>query len=194
MRRVSAGGLAALGAILLAAVFFPPASARAQTFADGLSGFTQNSDEPIEIESDELEVRDTEGVAVFRGSVVVRQGAAVMRTARLVVEYEGGGGTPGATAAGAEQRIRSLEASGGVVITSDDQTATGETASFDMAREVIVMSGDVVLTQGGNVVRGDRLTVNLATRESRIESPDRATGGGRVRGLFIPGQAPGQAN
>jgi lipopolysaccharide export system protein LptA len=48
-----------------------------------------------------------------------------------------------------------------------------------MDRDVITMSGDVILTQGQNVVHGERLIVNLKTKEGRIE-------GGRVQTLIAP--------
>jgi lipopolysaccharide export system protein LptA len=54
-----------------------------------------------------------------------------------------------------------------------------------MKSNTVVLSGKVVVSQGQNVLRGDRLVVDLTAQTSRLES---ARGGsGRVQGLFLPG-------
>ena len=76
-----------------------------------------------------------------------------------------------------------------MVVTQKDQVVTGETAVFDTKANMITMLGGIVLTQGKNVLRGDRLMVDMATGVSRVESDS-----GRVQGLFISsggGGAPG---
>ncbi|MDB5580226.1 MAG: OstA-like protein, partial [Bradyrhizobium sp.] len=73
--------------------------------------------------------------------------------------------------------IRRLEARGSVVVTQKDQVVTGETAVFDTKANSVTMLGGVVLTKGKNVLRGDRLVVDMTTGVSRVE-------GGRVQGLF----------
>ena len=80
--------------------------------------------------------------------------------------------TPGP---GGQQRIKRLEARGGVVVTQKDQTATGETGVFDMKSNTVTLNGEVVMTQGQNVLRGDRLVVNL-TNGVRASSPARMAG------------------
>ena len=64
-------------------------------------------------------------------------------------------------------------------MTQKDQVVTGETAVFDTKTNLITMLGGVVLTQGKNVLRGDRLMVDMTTGVSRVESDS-----GRVQGLF----------
>ena len=75
-----------------------------------------------------------------------------------------------------------LEARGNVVVTQKDQVVTGETAVFDTKTNLITMLGGVVLTQCRNVLRGDRLAVDMTTGVSRVESDS-----GRVQGLFDQG-------
>jgi lipopolysaccharide export system protein LptA len=81
-----------------------------------------------------------------------------------------------------------------VVVTQKDQVVTGDTAVFDTKTNLITMLGSIVLTQGKNVLRGDRLLVDMTTGVSRVESES-----GRVQGLFqssgqggpmIPGASP----
>ena len=94
-----------------------------------------------------------------------------------------------------DSSIRRLEAKGNVVVTQKDQVVTGETAIFDTKANLITMTGGVVLTQCKNVLRGDRLLVDMTTGVSRVESDS-----GRVQGLFdqsdkgcgaAPGAPPG---
>ncbi len=163
--------LIAAAAAYLSASF----GASAQDFAAAFSGFDAGSDAPIQIEADQLEVRDTEKTAIYSGNVQVRQGDTVLEAPALRVFYTGEGAnaeTPGA-------QVSRIEAGPGVLVRSGEQTASSDRAVFDMGRDLITMSGNVVLTQGSNVVRGERLVVNLATKEGRIE-------GGRVQTLIGP--------
>lgn len=161
---------------------------------NALQGFSQNRDQPVKIEAATLEVRDKQKQATFSGNVHVVQGDTDMRCKSLVVFYEqereGVAGstmkaeTPGP---GGQQKIKKLEARGSVVVTQKDQTATGEFGLFDMTTNTVTLSGNVVMTQGPNVLRGERLVVDLANGVSRVESGK--NGQGRVQGLFLPGSA-----
>ena len=164
---------------------------------NALQGFSKNKGQPVSIEAERLEVRDKDKTATFAGKVQVVQGDTTLRCATLTVFYaEPAGlkpeaGKPVAKIPNtAEQKIKKLDAKGDVVVTQKDQIATGETASFDMDKNVVTMSGNVVLTQGPNVVRGSRLVVDLTNGYSRVESGEGK--GGRVQGLFVPsGSQPG---
>jgi lipopolysaccharide export system protein LptA len=91
--------------------------------------------------------------------------------------------TPGP---GGSSSIRRLEARGNVVVTQKDQIVTGETAVFETKTNLITMLGSVVLTQCKNVLRGDRLMVDMTTGVSRVESDS-----GKVQGLFNQMAGPG---
>jgi lipopolysaccharide export system protein LptA len=167
-------------AAALAACVLGAGGASAQQATNAFDGFSSNSDEPVNIEADQLDVREKDQAAVFTGNVVVTQAESRLETKALTVFYTGGA-TAGAPAT--SRSIKRLEADGSVVVTSKDQKATGSKGVFDMASNTVVMTGGVVLSQGPNVIRGDRLFVDLTKQTSRIE-----TGGstGRVRGLFLP--------
>jgi lipopolysaccharide export system protein LptA len=176
------------------------ACADAQTAPQGppnaLQGFSQNRDQPVHIEAATLEVRDKQKQATFSGDVRVKQGDTGLRCKSLVVFYEQDGeaadksktlqaATPGP---GGEQRIKRLEAHGGVVVTQKEQTATGDLGVFDMKANTVTLTGNpVVMTQGQNVLRGEKLVVDLTSGVSRVESSK--GGQGRVQGLFQPGSS-----
>ncbi len=184
------------------------AGAGAQTAPSGppnaLQGFSQNRDQPVHIEAATLEVRDKQKQATFSGDVRVKQGDTALRCKSLVVFYEQDGETAesktlqaASPGPGGEQRIKRLEAHGGVVVTQKEQTATGDLGIFDMKANTVTLTGNpVVMTQGQNVLRGEKLVVDLTSGVSRVESSKGSQG--RVQGLFQPGsgglEKPGNNN
>jgi len=90
---------------------------------------------------------------------------------------------------GGSSQISRLEARGGVTVVQKDQTATGDSALFDMKTNTVTLQGNVVVSQGPNVMRGERLVVDLTTGVSRV---DAGKSNGPVRMLIQQG-AP-QAN
>lgn len=173
---------------------FLAGTVQAQTFSDAFAGFGSNEGEPIEIEASELQVEDNDKIATFVGNVVVTQGETSLKTERLKVFYAGSGTEAASSEGAVQQRISRLEAEGSVYVTSKDQTAKGDSASFDMTREVMVMTGrEVVLSQGPNVVVGNRLTVNLKTGQANLTAGKGQVAGqgggngGRVKVRIQPG-------
>jgi lipopolysaccharide export system protein LptA len=182
-----------LGLAFLLAV---PATAAPQPKGppNALQGFSQNRDQPVQIDAATLEVRDKDKVATFSGNVHVKQGDTTMLCKTLVVFYEQDAGTndkkgkaesmpAAAPGPGGQQHIKRLEARGGVVVTQKDQTATGDLGIFDMATNTVTLTGHVMMTQGKNVLRGEKLVVNLTSGDARVESGKHQ----RVQGLFRGG-------
>jgi lipopolysaccharide export system protein LptA len=180
------------------------AQSAVQGVPNAMQGFSQNRDQPIQIEAATLEMRDKKKEATFAGNVKVVQGDTTMTSKILVVFYDSAtqqAATPAANAKaaakpapiqsatpgpGGSSSIKRLEAKGSVVVTQKDQVVTGETAVFDTRANLITMLGGVVLTQCKNVLRGDRLLVDMTTGVSRVESDN-----GKVQGLFIQSQGCG---
>jgi len=181
-----------------------PASAAAKP------GLSENKDAPVQIEAATLEVHDKSKTATFSGNVQVMQGDTTMRCRSLVVFYgqevgigEGGaeattgttvksplGGTKGA------QNIRRIEARGAVTVLTKDQNVSGDLGIYDLKTKTITLSGNVVVSQGQNVIHGERVIVDTETGNARVESGGsgagaNAAGGGRVRALIQPGKGQG---
>ena len=171
----------------------PPNSAGPQNQGppNALQGFSQNRDQPVRIQSDNLVVRDKEKMATFSGNVHVVQGDTEMDSKVLVVFYvdtSKPGPVPATTMKTAppgappgsgdqQQQIKRIEATGGVLVTQKEQKAAGDSGTFDMQSNTVTLNGNVVVTHGKDVVRGQRLVVDLNTGVSRID-------GGRVDALF----------
>lgn len=163
-------------AMLLAAALLLPGAAFAQ------QGFRADPDKPIEIEADALEVEDAKQTATFSGNVRVVQGDMRMRSEKVIVHYDGSGQNG--------SRISRISATGNVLISSpDQQTASGDWATYTVRSRQIEMGNSVVLRQGENIIRGSRLMVDLASGQARVTGGTGGETGGttRVRGLFQPG-------
>ena len=186
----SRSGLVALTLALLlpASQALPARAAGEGGMSDAFKGFGSNGKDPIQIEADSLEVLDKDRNAVFTGNVNVRQKDTVLKTQRLKVFYEGKAAEGLSQAAGgSNQQIRRFEAEGRVLINQKDQTVTGDHGWFDMRSQTAQISGSVVLTQGKNVARGDRLSVDLRSGQYRLEN----SGPGRVQLILEPQKADG---
>lgn len=193
-------------AVLLALALASPLSA--QNVSNAFGGLSENSSDPIDIEADLLTVYDAKKKATFKGNVKVVQGTTTLRADELDVYYVGGTerltgqkneaipvanktSEPGNKGGddGPEARISKIEARGSVVIVSgDDQTTTSDWAIYDVPIQIVTVGGNVVLSQGQNVLKGDRLVIDLKTGESRFENTGGAGSGGRIRALFMPKQ------
>jgi len=158
-------------------------------------GFSRNRKDPVNIEANYLEVRDKDKVAVFKGNVVVVQGDTTMRCKELEVHYEGSAlgtdprqkvpATKGQQKSESAQRIKRLIAIGGVIVIAKDQKAVGDKGTFEMATNIVILDGNVVVTQGQNVMNGDKLTVNLTAGTSKLDGV-KQQGTQRVKGVFVP--------
>ncbi|MEQ9143067.1 MAG: lipopolysaccharide transport periplasmic protein LptA [Parvibaculaceae bacterium] len=181
---------------LLFASLFALAPARAEP-GDPPVGFRADPDAPIEIEADSLEVEQTAEKATFVGNVVAVQGPMQLNSDRLVVHYaqKSGDTADDSGEPGSGTEITHIRATGNVHVTSeDDQSADGDWALYQVSNAEITMGDAVVLRQGENVIRGQRLTIDLNSGQARVDGGVSATdgengGSGRVRGLF---QAPQQ--
>jgi lipopolysaccharide export system protein LptA len=176
-------------------------------------GQFENKDAPVQIEAATLEVHDKSKTATFSGNVQVVQGDTTMRCRSLVVFYgqevgigESGGEATTGTAAKSPlggskgaQNIRRIEARGGVTVLTKDQSASGDLGIYDLKTKTITLSGNVVVSQGQNVIHGERVVVDTETGNARVESGGTGAGtsagsGGRVRALIQPGKGQGGAS
>jgi lipopolysaccharide export system protein LptA len=166
----------------------------------------ENKDAPVQIEAATLEVHDKSKTATFSGNVQVVQGDTTMKCRSLVVFYgqEVGLGEATAQASNATnvksprgaQNIRRIEARGAVTVITKDQSASGDLGIYDLKTKTITLSGNVVVSQGQNVIHGERVVVDTETGNARVESGATGTsaggpGSGRVRALIQPGKGQG---
>ncbi|MGQ0455449.1 MAG: LptA/OstA family protein [Hyphomicrobium sp.] len=134
---------------------------------------------PVTVESATLDVDDAAKQAVFRGNVRAVQGDFVIQSTELTAAYSGSAGLSGGDGKQAPAQLSKLKARNSVQITSTDgQKATGDWADFDSRANTATLGGDVVMTQGKNVVRGTKLVIDMTTGQSVINTEPSTSGGG----------------
>ena len=148
---------------------------------DDLLGAVDTS-QPIEITANTLEIEQGLGLAVFSGNVSAVQGDMILRAETLKVYYRTNDASD--PEIDAEERISRIEADGQVHFATPTESARGKRGTYDVEGRTITMTGGVMLTRGDNVLRGNRLELNLATGRSKLFGNGES--GDRVHGLFVP--------
>ncbi len=183
---------ASLAVSLLAAM---PASAQ----------LSQNSDAPVDISADQLEVVNTQCLATYRGAAEALQDTARLRADVLKIFYKTrqaptgpqavaaqAAGANGAMGGKCDSQLDRMEASGTVYYLTPQQRVRGDSAVYQAGSDTIIISGDVIAIQGQNVLRGSRLVIKVSTGDAQMQGagPGKA---GRVRTVIYPKQQPAVA-
>jgi len=173
----------------------------AQATGEMFKGFQSDESGPVNVEADQLDVSQKDGqrISTFSGNVTVTRGDSILKAGKIAIyssdEKVGAdpSGKPAAKTSAATAGLPGagnftrIEASGKVYVNSGDQTATGDNAVVDMVAQTVTLLGNVVLSQGPNVITGDRLVWDMETGKARIDQK----AGSRIRGVFTPGATPG---
>jgi lipopolysaccharide transport protein LptA/LPS export ABC transporter protein LptC len=166
-----------------------PAAVKSETVKVGTSQFDLSGarGKPVDIEADTLVIFDAKKLAEFNGNVKASQGKMTMRSKHLKVKYSGEAAKDSSGKKAGGGNISSIRAEGKVLInTADDQSTTSDWALFDVVSQNVTIGGNVVLSQSGNVIKGDQLVIDLKTNRSRIVNAGDPTKRQRVQGLFMP--------
>lgn len=173
MMRMRAPGIILATAVFAATAAFAQVKQEQPTSA--LKGHNTNA--PVDVTSDRIEVQDRADRAVFTGNVHATQADLTLDTQRLTVAYSGGTGN---------LQINRLDAAGGVVVHSPSETAKGDFGVYDLDRKLITLIGNVQLNRENNQVNGSRLVIDLDSGRAVIDGgpPGVNSSGGRVTGHF----------
>jgi len=166
--------LLSAASVLASAAVTQAALAQGAGPISALRGLDSNA--PIDVAADRIEVQDRADRAIFTGNVKVRQASLSLDTERLTVAYSSAGGV----------QIRRLDAAGGVVVRSPSETARGNFGIYDLDKRLITLVGAVQLNRGGSQVMGSRLVIDLDSGRAVIDggAPGVGQSGGRVTGRF----------
>lgn len=155
-----------------------------------------NNNGPIDVTADKLEMVDAEHLAIWRGNVEAVQNGSRLVADTVNVYFSGKSAAPakpvakpaagGAASVGQDWgAVQRMVAEGHVFFVSQDQTARGEHAVYELEPDTITMTGDVVVVQGDNVVKGDKLVIQVKTGHADIISNAQGRNKPeRVRGVF----------
>lgn len=165
--------------VLPALVHVGPAAAQTSALAK------HNTEAPVDFDADHVEVRDNDQQALLTGSVRITQGTLTLTADQVKMFYR--------RAPGKQPEIQRMDAQGNVKLTSPSERASGRYGIYDVTQRIITLSGNVVLTRGESVLRGQRLSIDLDSGRSTLDSASGSTGskslapasGGRVSGRFV---------
>jgi lipopolysaccharide export system protein LptA len=144
-----------------------------------------NSKDPVNIAAAKLDYFDKEQKLVYTGNVVATQGESELQTRTLVIFLTPKDALAPVGVPSSSSQIRRMEAAGPVTIVSKDQTGTGDSGVYEKSENKVYLIGNVTLTQGPNVTKGDKLTYDLNTKQAAVT--------GRVRSMFLPSGGTGDA-
>lgn len=141
-----------------------------------------DSDKPVSIAADRLDYFEKDNKAIYEGHVIVVQGDSRLSCSRLTIFMEARqtqNAAPPSQDTGASSRLKHMDCVGPVKVVSKDQTATSDAGTYDKKEHQVVLTGHVVMSDGKNVTRGERLVYDLKTGTAHMQ-------GGRVTGFFLP--------
>ena len=138
-----------------------------------------NSSAPIDITADEAEVINSQCLAIWRGDAEALQARTRLRAQVIRVHSRKEGDGCGST--------ERLEAEGRVYYVTAGRAVRADSAVYAAGSDTITLTGDVIVVEGRNVARGDRLVVNVETGQAQMSSNAKGRNRpGRVRGVFYP--------
>jgi lipopolysaccharide export system protein LptA len=136
-----------------------------------------DSNAPISISSDSFQADLNAKSGTYSGNVVIVQGDTKLRANSVRL-------------ATVNSKLDKVMANGNVVVDSPTSgTVTGDNGVYSVVPRIVVMTGNVILKKGKDVMRGAQLTVNLATGKAVMGGGKTQTGtqgAGRVQGVFLP--------
>lgn len=144
-----------------------PGLGNAQNTAVGFGSVKADPSLPVEVTADNLEVDQSDGSANFSGNVIIIQGVMRLSADKVLVIYKP-----------EQSGIERLEATGNVILVNGPDAAEAQRAEYTIDSGTIVMSGNVLVNQGGSTLTSSQLVVNLTSGTAQMA--------GRVKTILTP--------
>src|SRR5581483_8855114 len=147
------------------------------------------SSAPVDITADQLETTNGACTSIWRGHAEALQDTARLRADVLTIDFarKDGGGGGGKT--GACGDVTRMHAEGSVYYVTPNQKVRGDAAVYEAANDTLTVTGDVVATQGMNVLRGTKMVFNTQTGQGHmVGAASGRNKAARPRGVFYPKQ------
>jgi lipopolysaccharide transport protein LptA len=174
-------------------------------FSFQASAQESNNAAPIEVTADnELKWNRADRIITAEGNAVVRQGADSIAAPTITALYNENDAievyqvtaAPNATLIRENQELTAYEvvadfdngelsqvtANGDVILQSEGETLYGDKAIYDTIEQTVVITGNVRIEQGQNILEGNRAVFDLTTNISTMTGG--ASGNDRVRAVF----------
>lgn len=130
-----------------------------------LGGISADPTAAVEVSADNLSVDQDTGTAIFTGNVMIGQGNLRLSAQSVRVVYSEATGD-----------IAQLKATGGVTFVTDTEAAEATDADYNLTTGQLILSGNVLLTQGASALSADKMSIDLTSGNAQMS--------GRVRTIF----------
>ncbi len=144
-----------------------------------LLALSTDRNQPIEVEADSLEVRDTENMSIYSGNVRLNQGSMALRSERLVIYFNDQNELTLMELTGSPATFRQLNNQQQEMIGQADRLEYRELES------TLILLGNARLSHKGDTIESNRISINTDTESIQAGSSDADD---RVKMLIQPRQ------
>jgi lipopolysaccharide export system protein LptA len=161
----------AVCAIVLSAVAVNPAG----VWGEVKPKVAIDKSQPLQVDADRLDAYNDKKTAVFSGNVVASQGSRTIYAERMTIYYREDRKASGQASPAVKESnsIEKIEAKGNVKVTEGERMATGDDAVFDQDAQKITMTGNAVLKEGKNIIKGNKVVIFLQENRGVVESGEK---------------------
>ena len=156
--------------VLLVALFLPTA----------LLALSGDSEQPIAVEADSLEVREQDGISIYEGNVLLVQGSLELRSDRMVIHFNDAGELELMEMTGSPARFRQLD---------DEQLEMQGQAlkiNYTESGSLLELSDEARFSHDGDTIESNLIRINTTDNSIQAGSSDSDQ---RVKMLIQPKQA-----
>lgn len=143
--------------------------------ASPVSALESDARQPMYIEADDVEVRESENTSIYVGNVAINQGSLRLLADEVTVYHHADRRPRYIIALGAPARLSQQSHEAG-----EQLRASAQRMEYDLEQETLTLIEDAVLIQGDDRVASERIVYERASERFR------AGGGGRVHITLIP--------
>ncbi|MBN1365456.1 MAG: lipopolysaccharide transport periplasmic protein LptA [Syntrophaceae bacterium] len=132
----------------------------------------KQSDKPMEITSDRMEIFKDKKLVVFSGNAKVTQGNSLLKADKLSLYYRDEPDKKykiGTIQTGKAGDLERIEARGNVYLNYEEKIATGNEAIYFRDSGKVIMVGNASLKEGENCIKGESVIVFLDENRGIIE-------------------------
>ena len=144
-----------------------------------LWALASDRDQPIEIEADELEVREQEGISIYQGNVKLVQGSLEINADRVVIHFNEANELTLMEMTGTPATLRQLD--------DNQQEMWGEAKQIDytQSKSLLELRNSARLRQAGDIIESDLIRINTESSSLQAGSMESDQ---RVKMLIQPKQ------
>lgn len=144
-----------------------------------VSARSDDSEKPIEVEADSLEVREQESISIYEGNVRLKQGSLEISSDRLVIRFNQARELELMEMTGTPARFRQLD--------DDDREMLGRARqiNYTESRSLLELIDDAFYSHAGDTIEGNLIRINTVDNSIQAGSNDSSE---RVKMLIQPRQ------